>query len=108
MKKFLPLLLSAFAALTAVAQQHNNIGSNDKEHFFPIVSAGQKSVTPIYVDSGDDWLVRKAATLLAEDIQRITGRLPNVIHTIPAGSLSSYCTLPTSPWAASPSIARSR
>ncbi len=42
------------------------------------------SVTPIYVEEQDDWLVQKAATLLQDDIERVTGKRPAIIHQLDA------------------------
>ena len=70
MKKLvlIPLLLQIFSAFSQTA--------------FPIVSANYGSAA-IYADSADYWLVNKAASLLQDDIQRITGvRLP-VLNSLP-------------------------
>lgn len=49
---------------------------------FPLVTANGPA--SIYVDSGDDWLVQRAALLLSQDVQRVTGQLPAIIHQLPA------------------------
>lgn len=41
-----------------------------------------ESRTNIYVDPSDDWLVNKAAELLQNDIEMVTGTKPGIIHTI--------------------------
>ncbi|MHA4809471.1 glycosyl hydrolase 115 family protein [Flavitalea flava] len=51
-------------------------------HAFPIVYPAA-SPTGIYVDSNDYWLVQKAAGLLQQDIERVTGCRPVIIHTVP-------------------------
>lgn len=48
---------------------------------FPIVSHNGDA-TPIYVDSNDHWLVRRAAELLQADIERVTGKRPAILHTL--------------------------
>jgi len=68
-------LLSAFAITTAAAQD------------FPLVSQ-QEGITPIYVDAQDHWLVKKAAELLQDDIERITGVKPPILTTLPAASVA--------------------
>ena len=50
----------------------------------PVVSATH--ATAIYVDTADYWLVQKAAALLQEDIERVTGRRPRILHTLPASA----------------------
>lgn len=55
---------------------------------FPIVSSGTTSggssrAAAIYVSPTDDWLVRQSATLLQQDIERITGHRPEIISSIP-------------------------
>jgi hypothetical protein len=49
---------------------------------FSLVNAGE--ATAIFVDPADDVLVQKAAGLLQEDIQRVTGKRPEVYEKIPA------------------------
>jgi len=51
---------------------------------FPIATAA--SVTPIYVNSNDHWLVQQTALLLQQDIQRVTGRSPAILHRMPASA----------------------
>ena len=45
---------------------------------FPIVTPSETAC--IYVDSNDDWLVHKAASLLQNDIERVTGKKPQLFH----------------------------
>src|ERR1051326_1201834 len=47
---------------------------------FPLVSSSQ--ATSIYVDENDDWLVHKAASLLQNDIEMVTGKRPGIISSI--------------------------
>jgi len=49
---------------------------------FPVVSASR--ATAIVVEDKDHWLVRKAAELLQQDIERVTGIRPEILHTLPA------------------------
>jgi len=70
MKKLilLPLLLHVFGVFA--------------QNAFPIVSAYYGSAG-IYADSADHWLVNKAAFLLQDDIQRITGQRIPVFNSLP-------------------------
>src|SRR5438046_8726338 len=47
---------------------------------FPLVTDSQ--ATPIFVDENDDWLVHKAASLLQNDMEMVTGRKPENISTL--------------------------
>ena len=82
------VLLSALFALTAAAQG------------FPLVTKAT-GATPIYVDPNDHWLVKKAAQLLQEDIQRVTGIKPPIVDSLPTsrsiiiGSMDSSQTIRT-------------
>src|SRR5215475_1653939 len=75
MKKTFLFLLSAIT-IRAAAQQD-----------FPLVSQ-QDGATPIYVDAQDHWLVKKAAELLQDDIERITGVKPPILTSLPAASIA--------------------
>lgn len=46
---------------------------------FPIVS---NAATPIYTDENDDWLIQKSASLFQNDIEKVSGKKPEIIHTI--------------------------
>ncbi|HVS96450.1 MAG TPA: glycosyl hydrolase 115 family protein, partial [Puia sp.] len=65
-------LLLAFAIATAGAQG------------FPIVTK-DKGATPIYVDPNDHWLVGKTAGMLQDDIEKVTGVRPVILHALPDG-----------------------
>jgi hypothetical protein len=75
MKKIILFLLSAFTIKIANAQL-NTVQD------FPLVSQEQ-GITPIYVDAQDHWLVKKAAEMLQEDIERVTGIKPPILTTLP-------------------------
>ena len=59
------------------------------ENLFPIVSGNIQS--EIYYDTTDFKTVKIAATLLAEDIERVTGKLPKIISDYK--SLSDYAII---------------
>jgi len=70
MNKIVIGLVLAFTTWTAGAQD------------FPIVTKNE-GAAPIYVDPNDHWLVNKAASLLQDDIERVTGIKPVILHTLP-------------------------
>ncbi|HET6256794.1 MAG TPA: glycosyl hydrolase 115 family protein [Puia sp.] len=76
MKRLLLFLLIALPAATAHSQ--DMISGQWSADDFPIFSNGS-GVVPIYIDPKDHWLVGKAATLLQEDIRRVTGFTPVLI-----------------------------
>src|ERR1043166_5173842 len=68
---------------------------------FPLVSSSQAA--SIYVDENDDWLVHKAASLLQNDIETVTGTKPENISTLssPAKNVIIIGTIKKSPIIAS-------
>jgi hypothetical protein len=46
---------------------------------FPIVS---NTSTVIYTDENDDWLIQKSASLFQNDIEKVSGKKPQIIHSI--------------------------
>jgi len=70
MKRIFIFLLSCLTASTAGAQG------------FPIITRAF-GATPIYVDPNDHWLVKKAAQLLQEDIEKVTGIKPPILDSTP-------------------------
>ncbi len=46
---------------------------------FPIVS---NAATVIYTDENDDWLIQKSASLFQNDIEKVSGKKPEIIHAI--------------------------
>ncbi|MDF2192286.1 glycosyl hydrolase 115 family protein [Paraflavitalea sp. CAU 1676] len=83
MKKLILLLWLTAAAMVPAFTQ-NFITGKPVANSFPI--ADSKSITAIYVDINDDELVQKAATLLCDDIERVTSRRPSLINTLPASA----------------------
>jgi Glycosyl hydrolase family 115/Gylcosyl hydrolase family 115 C-terminal domain len=70
------------ATLTALATRSQDLVTDRPSGAdFPIVS-GSAGVVPIYVDPKDHWLVGKAATLLQEDIERVTGLKPAILTSL--------------------------
>ncbi len=58
----------------------NFIAEKNVNDDFPILTASQ--TTSIYVDENDDWLVHKAASLLQNDIEMVTGKKPELISSL--------------------------
>ncbi|MDQ6815011.1 MAG: hypothetical protein M3040_14850 [Bacteroidota bacterium] len=58
------------------------MGTKKEIGSFPIVSTS--AATAIYTGEKDYWLVRKSASLLQDDIELVTGKKPQIIHTIPS------------------------
>ena len=79
MKKTVLILLMWVAANSMFAQQA--ILTKNKPGTFPIVA--DKKATPLYVDGADDWLVQKAAALLQTDLEKVTGKKPDLVHSLP-------------------------
>ena len=77
MKRLFLCILPLFPLLKTAAQ-NSPAGPQD----FPIVSQEQ-GVTPIFVDAADHWVVRKAAELFQQDIERLTGITPPILTTLP-------------------------
>src|SRR5207237_9310164 len=69
-------------SLKAISQ--NYISVKKQAGSFPVVSA--TAATAIYTDEKDYWLVQKSASLLQQDIEMVTGKKPDIIHTIPASA----------------------
>ena len=76
-KKFLIILL-LFFAIKLRAQVF--ITEKKDVEAFPLVTSSQ--TTSIYVDENDDWLVHKAASLLQNDIEMVTGKKPDIVAAI--------------------------
>ena len=82
MKKLLTCLLAALTAFSAHSQ--DMITDHPAGGEFPLVS-GLTGVTPIYIDPDDYWLVGKTASMLQDDIQRVTGFKPAIITDLSKG-----------------------
>ncbi|HVY75882.1 MAG TPA: glycosyl hydrolase 115 family protein [Puia sp.] len=78
-KNILRLLAFAAACLPLLSQAQSFVVGKNEPDAFPIVSSSQ--VTAIYVDENDDWLVHKAASLLQQDIEVVSGKKPKIISS---------------------------
>jgi hypothetical protein len=73
----LVLFATFFISLTSYAQTF--ITEKNETGCFPVVTSSQTA--SIYVDENDDWLVHKAASLLQNDIEMVTGKKPEIISS---------------------------
>lgn len=72
-------IIFIFSAINLFAQQL--ITFSKQQGAFPIVSG---KATNIYVDVKEEELVKKAAVLLQKDIEMVTGKKPEILHSITA------------------------
>ncbi len=79
MKKIICLTI-AFYVFKCDLFSQNFIIEKNEAGAFPVVTSSQ--TTSIYVDSTDDWLMHKAASLLQSDIEMVTGKKPEIISNI--------------------------
>ncbi len=80
-----------------IAHAQEFVTDKNEGHDFPIVTS--RGATAIYTSGDDHWLVHKAAELLQQDIEMITGRRPAILDTLPsaAGNLIIIGSLDRSP-----------
>lgn len=64
-----------------IAKPGQNTNASDQN-----TTASSPLATTIYVDKTDHWLVQKAAALLQEDIERVSGQRPVIIHELPVSA----------------------
>ena len=81
--KRLAVLFSLFFFCQLLYSQ-NLIATKNEQGSFAVASASQ--VASIYIDDKDDWLVNKAASLLQNDIEMVTGKKPVVVSDISSAS----------------------
>jgi hypothetical protein len=77
MKGFYFLLAVLFVSLTVFAQSF--VTSKKADGAFAIASP---QIASIYIDANDDWLVNKAAALLQNDIEMVTGKKPVIVNDL--------------------------
>ncbi len=75
-RKLLILFLTAYTGLSA----QTIIVDKSSAATYPLISASQ--TTAIYTDEADDWLVQKSAALLQQDLEKVTGIMPAIIHQL--------------------------
>src|SRR3954463_11039149 len=74
--------LFSLMGLKAISQ--NFVLEKNEAGSFPVVSP--TAPTSIYTDQKDYWLVQKSALLLQQDIEAVSGKKPEIIHSIPASA----------------------
>ncbi|HVX26925.1 MAG TPA: glycosyl hydrolase 115 family protein [Parafilimonas sp.] len=72
--------LAILVFLSSSLHAQNFVVQKNTGNDFLIVTSS--NATSIYVDSNDDWLVHKAASLLENDIELVTGKKPEIISSI--------------------------
>jgi len=78
MKKSVLISFVLFISLFAKAQ--NIIATKNVPGNFSLQKVS------IYTDQNDDWLIQKAASLLQQDIEKVTGNKPEIVHAINEGN----------------------
>ncbi|MDQ6845573.1 MAG: glycosyl hydrolase 115 family protein, partial [Bacteroidota bacterium] len=82
MKKIVCLVSFLFLLLSKSYCQ-NFISEKSETGSFPMVS---NDAAPIYTDANDGWLIQNTASLLQDDVEKVTGKKPVIDHTIsPSG-----------------------
>ena len=81
MKQFYLLFAVSFISVTACTQ--NFVTSKKEDGAFAITSSQTAS---IYADNNDDWLAKKAASLLQNDIELVTGKKPVIVTDLSSAS----------------------
>jgi len=76
-KLFFLCFLILFSCNSIYAQSY--ITNKNEAGTFPLSA---KEPVSIYTDAADDWLIQKAASLLQADIEKVTGKKPNLIHDL--------------------------
>ncbi|MEO8765287.1 MAG: glycosyl hydrolase 115 family protein [Ginsengibacter sp.] len=75
------IIFTVCATANASAQW---VSGRDNGNAYAITSPGTKAI--IYVDTADFLVVKKSASFLRDDIERITGRRPALINVLPAAA----------------------
>jgi hypothetical protein len=78
------LLLVSINCLTVSLYAQQLVSETQIPNSFAIVSASGNAM--IYADDGDFTLIQKSASFLQQDIERVTGKKPELINTFPASA----------------------
>ena len=84
MKEKLLMVILVSCSFIRLPAQDITIGEKKDPGFFPIVSAS--GPTSIYVDEKDHWLMQKAAVLLQQDIESLTGQKAQIVSRLPSSA----------------------
>lgn len=82
MKRIACLFFFAIASYFTYSQTF--VSTKNEQGSFVVANASQ--VSCIYIDDKDDWLVNKAATLLQNDIEVVTGKKPVLVNDLSSAS----------------------
>lgn len=74
------LCIALLLIFTRSAQAQSLIATKGDQSGFPV--AAPAGVAAIYVDATDDWLANKTASLLQADLEKITGKKPELLHSL--------------------------
>jgi len=85
MKKFAGVIIIFFSVFQVLHSQSLVTEKNDSATF-PLITSSQ--IASIYIDQNDDWLVRKVASLLQNDIELVTGKKAKIISKLPSNAKS--------------------
>ncbi len=77
-------LFSLLVLFSVTVHAQDLVTDKKEENVFPVVSPA--GPTAIYAGGSDHWLVQKAAALLQQDIERVTGRRPDILDSLPASA----------------------
>ncbi len=81
MKEKIVLTIWICCSFIRLAAQDIVISEKNNPGFFPIVTT--TSATTIYVDDQDHWLMQRAALLLQQDIEMLTGQKAEIVTKLP-------------------------
>lgn len=79
MKKGIHIIALLLTVCTGLSAQHFITYENEPGAFPFFIN---DHISNIYTDAGDDWLVKKAATLLQGDIEKVTGKKPDLVDNL--------------------------
>jgi hypothetical protein len=80
-------IFAVFILLNNISFSQIKITSAAANNSIPIVS--ETTATYIITDSTDDWLIQKSAQLLQQDIEMVTGKKPQIVHSVPASKTNN-------------------
>ncbi|HEY5407211.1 MAG TPA: hypothetical protein VIJ92_08985 [Ginsengibacter sp.] len=81
--KHICVLINCILLFFFNSDAQNSIINKNEPGSFPIVSV---NASAIYTDANDDWLIQKSAALFQEDVEKVTGQKPEIIHSLPSYS----------------------
>ncbi len=73
-------LIIVLIAISQALHAQEFVFAQKQNNAFPIVTSSETA--SIYIDNNDDWLVHKAASLLQNDIEMVTGKKPAIVSSL--------------------------